>query len=135
MRQGWSATCVVNCRADGPPAAPRPAPPPQLTAVHGARHPQPLPVTMLSKHDELLLKDIQLQPRWLIVLYVALGVAASTAGLAMLDWGLEAICCVGGGFLVALGAEKVVTRCIRDAAVHTIASKVNPHGHGQNKER
>jgi predicted membrane-bound spermidine synthase len=71
---------------------------------------------MLSKHDELLLKDLKLQPVWLLWLYVIIGLAASIVGLALLKWSAEAIACVGGGFLVALGAEKLVTRRIRAAA-------------------
>lgn len=71
---------------------------------------------MLSRHDELLLKDLKLQPAWLLWVYVALGVLASGTGLTLLNWNAEAIACVGGGFLVALGAEKLVTRRIRAAA-------------------
>lgn len=76
---------------------------------------------MLSKHDELLLKDLKLQPIWLLWLYVMLGVAASTTGLVMLNWSSQAIACVGGGFLVALGAEKLVTRRVRSVAVRAVA--------------
>ncbi len=75
---------------------------------------------MLSKHDELLLKDLKLQPIWLLSLYVALGVAAAATGLFMLNWSAEAFVCTGGGFLVALGAEKLVTRRIRAAAVQAL---------------
>lgn len=75
---------------------------------------------MLSKHDELLLQDIKLQPLWLLWLYIAIGVAAAATGLAMLNWSSEAIICVGGGFLIALGAEKLVTRRIRAAAVQAL---------------
>ncbi len=75
---------------------------------------------MLSMHDELLLKDLKLQPLWLLSLYIALGVTAASTGLAMLNWRFEAITCVGGGLLVALGAEKLITRRIRAAAVHTL---------------
>ena len=75
---------------------------------------------MVSKHDELLLRDLKLQPLWLLWLYIALGVAASTTGLAMLNWSSEAIACVGGGFLVALGAENLVMRRIRAAALRAL---------------
>jgi len=71
---------------------------------------------MLSKHDELLLRDLKLQPVWLLWLYIAIGITASAVGLVMLNWSTEAIACVGGGFLIALGAEKLVTRRIRLAA-------------------
>lgn len=76
---------------------------------------------MLSKHDELLLKDLRLQPVWLLWLYVVLGVAASIVGLFLLSWSTEAMVCVGGGFLIALGAEKLVTRRIRAAASQAVA--------------
>ena len=49
---------------------------------------------MLIKHDELLLRDLKLQPLWLL--------------------------CIRGGFLVALGAEKRVTRRIRSAALQAV---------------
>ena len=67
---------------------------------------------MLSKHDELLLKDLKPQPVWLLWLYIAIGIIASALGLVMLNWRAEAIACVGGEFLIALGAEKLVTRRI-----------------------
>jgi membrane associated rhomboid family serine protease len=76
---------------------------------------------MLSKHDELLLKDLKLQPVWLLWFYVVIGIAASIAGLVLLDWSAAAFACVGGGFLVALGAEKLVTRRVRAAARQAIA--------------
>lgn len=76
---------------------------------------------MLSRHDELLLRDLKLQPVWLLWSYVAIGIAASTLGLFLLDWSMEGIVCVGGGFLLALGAEKLVTRRIRSAAGQLVA--------------
>lgn len=75
---------------------------------------------MLSNHDKLLLQDLRLQPLWLLWVYVVTGLAAAGAGLAMLDWRLEAVACVGGGFLLALGAEKLVTRRIRIAASRVV---------------
>jgi len=36
---------------------------------------------MISKHDELLLRDLKLQPLWLLWLYVALGVLAVVSAL------------------------------------------------------
>lgn len=71
---------------------------------------------MLSKHDALLLRDLKLQPLWLLWLYVLLGVLSAALGLSGLGFSLEALLCVGGGFLTALGAEKLVTRRIRNAA-------------------
>lgn len=82
---------------------------------------------MLSKHDELLLKDLNLQPLWLLWLYVALGVFAAGIGLVISGASLGAMLCVGGGFLVALGAEKLVTRRIRDAAASVIRNMAAPH--------
>lgn len=78
---------------------------------------------MLSRHDELLLKDLKLQPAWLLWLYVAIGLVAAILGLVLLGWRAEAIVCVGGGFLVALGAEKLVTRRIRVAAGQVVAER------------
>lgn len=77
---------------------------------------------MLSKHDDLLLRDLALQPLWLLWLYVVVGVAAAAVGVVRAGLGLDVVLCVGGGFLVALGAEKLVTRRIRRAA----ASLVGP---------
>ena len=75
---------------------------------------------MLSKHDELLLRDLRLQPLWMLWAYVAVGVAAGALGLAETGLTLGAVLCVGGGFLVALGAEKLVTRRIRRAAASVV---------------
>ena len=76
---------------------------------------------MLSKNDQLLLKDLRLQPVWLLWFYLLLGVVSSAVGLAMLNWSTDAIVCVGGGFLVALGAEKLVARRIRSAASQALS--------------
>lgn len=75
---------------------------------------------MLSRHDELLLKDLKLQPIWLLILYVVLGLGAVTLGLSRVGVSLETLLCVGGGFLIALGAEKLVTRRIRSAAAAVV---------------
>lgn len=83
---------------------------------------------MLSKHDELLLKDLKLQPLWLLWLYVVTGVAAAGTGLARSAASLESILCVGGGFLAALGAEKLVTRRIRGAAASVVREVAPPDG-------
>jgi hypothetical protein len=71
---------------------------------------------LLSRHDELLLRDLRLQPLWLLWGYVALGVAAAAAGFAAVGVNPGTLLCAGGGFLLALGAEKLVTRRIRRAA-------------------
>ena len=71
----------------------------------------------MNKHDELLLRDLKLQPLWLLWGYVALGVAAAIAGFTTDHNPLSKVLCVGAGFLIALGAEKLVTRRIRNAAL------------------
>jgi len=85
-----------------------------------------LEIAMLSKHDELLLKDLKLQPTWLLWFYVAIGIAAAGFGLVSSGASLESILCIGGGFLVALGAEKLVTRRIRNAAASLVLSAAAP---------
>jgi hypothetical protein len=70
----------------------------------------------LSTHDAALLRDLKLQPIWLCAGYVALGAASAASG--WMPEGAAAKClCLGGGFLIALGAEKLVTRRIRSAAL------------------
>lgn len=76
---------------------------------------------MLDKHDQLLLRDLKLQPLWLLWLYVALGLSSIAISLLRSGITLEALLGVGGGFLVALGAEKLVTRRIRSAALRSAA--------------
>ncbi len=70
----------------------------------------------LNQHDELLLKDLKLQPVWLMILYVILGLVFFTVGMSIDDH-LSKWLCGGGGFLVALGSEKLVSRRIRYAAM------------------
>ena len=74
----------------------------------------------LSKHDELLLKDLKLQPIWLLSIYIVVGVSAVAVGFVSLGVSLHAWLLVGGGFLIALGAEKLVTRRIRRAAASVL---------------
>lgn len=75
---------------------------------------------MLNAHDRALLRDLQLQPLWLLVGYIALGVAALTTGFVLEDR-LARLLCAGGGFLIALGAEKLVSRRIRQVAQHLLS--------------
>ncbi len=75
---------------------------------------------MLNKHDELLLKDLKLQPLWLLQLYVVLGVVAAICGFVLESGNLSKAACLGGGFLIALGAEKLVTHRIRKAALSLV---------------
>lgn len=75
---------------------------------------------MLSKHDELLLRDLKLQPLWLLWFYIFLGLGATIFALFRLEMSFDAMLCVGGGFLIALGAEKLVSRRIRNAALNTL---------------
>ncbi|MCG8094345.1 MAG: hypothetical protein JAZ17_12120 [Candidatus Thiodiazotropha endolucinida] len=78
---------------------------------------------MLNKHDELLLRDLKLQPLWLLWLYIMLGLCATLIGLQITGVSMESLLCIGGGFLIALGAEKLVSRRIRNAAMQTVKAK------------
>ena len=78
---------------------------------------------MLNKHDELLLRDLKLQPLWLLWLYVALGLFSAVLALALAGVTMESLAGIGGGFLVALGAEKLVTRRIRSAALQALGPR------------
>ena len=72
---------------------------------------------MLNKHDELLLRDLKLQPLWLLWFYCLVRAIAAVSGLALENGMLSKVACLGGWFLIALGAEKLVTRRIRTAAL------------------
>ncbi|MBD2127090.1 hypothetical protein NDI39_00025 [Microcoleus sp. ZQ-A2] len=72
---------------------------------------------MINKHDRLLLKDLKLQPLWLLWFYIILGVLAAIMGFILEEGILSKIACFGGGFLICLGAEKLVTRRIRTVAL------------------
>jgi hypothetical protein len=76
----------------------------------------------MNKHDELLLRDLKLQPIGLLAAYILLGILAVVTGLLM-NGILAKWLCVGGGFLVALGAEKLVSRRVRLAALSIIQRK------------
>ncbi|MBL8520493.1 MAG: hypothetical protein JNK75_07445 [Betaproteobacteria bacterium] len=56
-------------------------------------------------------------------LYVAVGVAASAIAIQQLGLGTPVLLAIGGGFLAALGAEKLVTRRIRNAAARLVQSR------------
>ncbi len=73
----------------------------------------------LNKHDELLLKDLKFQPIWLMIFYILLGLTSFIIGLNIED-ALSKWLCGGGGFLIALGSEKLVSRRIRFAAQQLI---------------
>lgn len=75
---------------------------------------------MLNPHDRALLRDLKLQPLWLLWLYVGIGLAALGIGLTAEARSARWLC-AGGGFLLALGAEKLVSRRIRHAALLLIA--------------
>ena len=62
---------------------------------------------MLNKHDELLLRDLKLQPLWLLWFYCLVGAIAAVSGLALENGMLSKVACLGGGFLIALGAENL----------------------------
>jgi hypothetical protein len=78
---------------------------------------------MLNKHDELLLRDLKLQPAWLMLAYMSLGILAAGLGLLTESGLLSKVACLGGGFLIALGAEKLVSRRIRTAALALIKQR------------
>lgn len=78
---------------------------------------------MLNKHDELLLRDLKLQPTWLMLAYVGLGLLAAVSGFLAESGPLSKVACLGGGFLIALGAEKLVSRRIRKAALALIKQR------------
>ncbi|MBL8514233.1 MAG: hypothetical protein JNJ55_09615 [Betaproteobacteria bacterium] len=77
---------------------------------------------MLNKHDELLPKDPKLQPLWLLWLYLVVGVAASAIAIQQRGFGTPMLLAIGGGFLMALDAEKPVTRRISNAAARLVQS-------------
>ena len=72
---------------------------------------------MINKHDKLLLRDLKLQPLWLLWFYIILGVLAAVIGFFLEQGILSKMACFGGGFLICLGAEKLVTRRIRTVAL------------------
>ena len=74
---------------------------------------------MLNRHDEALLRDLRLQPIWLLGLYIAVGILAAVTGF-LTDGTSSRLLCLGGGFLIALGAEKLVSRRIRNAALRLV---------------
>jgi hypothetical protein len=76
----------------------------------------------INRHDELLLKDLKLQPIGLCVGYVVIGVAAAVIGLMTAGTAAKWLC-LGGGFLIALGAEKLVSRRIRSAALALVRER------------
>lgn len=78
---------------------------------------------MLNKHDRLLLKDLKLQPLWLLWFYIILGILAAVIGFIFEQGILSKIACFGGGFLICLGAEKLVTRRIRTVALSLLEKK------------
>ncbi len=69
----------------------------------------------LNKHDELLLKDLKFQPLWLVVSYVMIGLTCFAVGIYLNHWIAKWICGVSG-LLIGMGAEKLVTRRIRQSA-------------------
>lgn len=81
---------------------------------------------MINKHDELLLKDLKLQPAWLMLTYIGLGIVAAVLGLLTESGSLSKVACLEGGFLIALGAEKLVSRRIRKAALALIKQRSQP---------
>lgn len=71
----------------------------------------------MNKHDELLLKDLKLQPKIIIYFYLFIGIIASIVGLYMSDFSLISILTLLGGALIALGIEKLVSLRLRTILV------------------
>lgn len=71
----------------------------------------------MNKHDELLLKDLKLQPRIVIYFYLLIGIIASIVGLYISDFSLTSILTLLGGALIALGVEKLVSLRLRTILV------------------
>jgi len=69
----------------------------------------------MNKHDELLLNDLNRQRPWILGAYVATGLLSLGVGFGF-DFPQSKILCAGGGFLTALGVEKLLTRKIRKLA-------------------
>lgn len=77
----------------------------------------------MIKHDELLLKDLRFQPIWLMIAYVVIALISFSVGLGI-EYSISKWLCGGGGFLIALGAEKLVSRRIRFAAKRLLDSSL-----------
>lgn len=76
----------------------------------------------MNKHDELLLKDLKLQPKSIIYIYLLVGIIASAVGLYMSNFSLISFLVLLGGSLIALGIEKLVSRRLRTILIE-IAEK------------
>lgn len=72
---------------------------------------------MSTPQQEKLLQELKLQPAWLLWAYIVIGAIGIAAGVTLRGITLDAILCVGGGFFLALGAEKMVSMRVREAAV------------------
>ena len=71
---------------------------------------------MISKHDELLLNDLERQPLWLLILYLIIGIASIAVGIMSLELSMPVLLCTGGGLLFGLGIEKLISRRVRRIA-------------------
>jgi GNAT superfamily N-acetyltransferase len=69
----------------------------------------------MNWHDKLLINDLKNQPLILVVLYLLIGFFSLVVGLQA-EGMVSKWLCAGGGFLIALSIEKLVTRRIRVAA-------------------
>lgn len=76
----------------------------------------------MNKHDKLLLKDLKLQPKSIVYIYLTIGIIASAVGLYLSNFSLTSILTLLGGSLIALGIEKLVSRRLRTILVE-IAEK------------
>jgi hypothetical protein len=70
----------------------------------------------MNTHDELLLNDLNRQRPWVLGVYVVTGLLSLGVGFGF-DFPQSRILCAGGGFLTALGIEKLVTQKIRKLAL------------------
>ena len=74
--------------------------------------------SLKTQHDIAMLEDLKLQPSWLPVVYISLGLSAGIAGFISQEKSLLTdFCLFAGGGLLALGIEKYVTRSIRQTSL------------------
>jgi len=70
----------------------------------------------MNTHDELLIQDLKRQRPWVIALYLLTGIISLVIGFGF-ESAQSKLLCAGGGFLTALGIEKLVSRKIRNIAL------------------
>ena len=70
----------------------------------------------MNTHDELLIQDLKRQKPWVIAMYIITGILSIGIGFGF-ESPQSKLLCAGGGFLTALGIEKMVSRKIRRIAL------------------